>query len=77
MEIVKPIKDLEKELKLEKKRYDKLCKQLKKCRSSYQYEMMLEDVEDCRQDITELQLMIQDLRRKEKREREMNEIYAE
>jgi predicted nucleic acid-binding Zn-ribbon protein len=77
MEIVKPIKDLEKELKSEKKRYDKLCKQLKKCKSAYQYEMMLEDVEDCRQDIIELQLMIQDLRRKEKKEKEMSEIYAD
>jgi hypothetical protein len=77
MEIVKSIKDLEKELKVEKKKYDKLCKQVKKCKSSYQYEMMIEDIEDCRQDIIELQLMIQDLRRKEKKEKEMNEIYAE
>ena len=64
----KTIKDWEQELKQTKKKYDKLCKQLKKCKSSYHYEILREDVEDCRQDVIELQLYIDDLRKKNKEE---------
>jgi hypothetical protein len=70
----KTIKDFEKELKAEKKKYDKLTKQIKKCKGLNQYEMMREDVEDCRQDIIELELVIQDMKRKEKKEKELNEL---
>lgn len=77
MEIVQSVKDLEKELKSLKKKYDKLCKQIRKCRTEYQYDVMAEDIEDCRQDILELQLLIQDLRRKEMKEKELEEIYAD
>ena len=62
----KTIQEYEKDLKEAKKRYDKLCKQLKKCRSSYQYEVLSEDVEDCRQDVIELQIIITELRNKKK-----------
>ena len=62
------VKELEKELKTEKKRFDKLCKQLRRCTSSFQYENLNEEAEDVRQDIIQLQLIIQDLRRKKQEE---------
>jgi hypothetical protein len=62
----KSIQEYENDLKEEKRRYDKLCKQLRKCKSSYQYEMLSEDVEDCRQDVIELQIIITELRNKKK-----------
>ena len=68
MESIKNLKELEKELKAEKKRFDKLCKQLRRCTSSFQYENLNEEAEEVRQDIIQLQLIIQDLRRKRKEE---------
>jgi predicted nucleic acid-binding Zn-ribbon protein len=62
----KTIQEYEKDLKEAKKRYDKLVKQIKRCRSEYQYEIMCEDLEDCRQDVFELQLIIKDLRQQKK-----------
>jgi predicted nucleic acid-binding Zn-ribbon protein len=62
----KSIQEYEKDLKDAKKRYDKMSKQIRKCKSDYQYEMMCEDMEDCRQDIVELQLIIKDLRQQKK-----------
>lgn len=62
----KSIQEYEKDLKVAKKRYDKLTKQIKRCKSEYQYEMMVEDLEDTRQDVIELQLIIQDLRKQKK-----------
>ena len=62
----KSIQEYEKDLKDSKKRYDKLNKQLRKCKSDYQYEMMREDLEDCRQDVIELQIIITELRNKKK-----------
>ena len=60
------ISEYEKNLKVAKKKYDKLTKQIKRCKSEYQYEMMVEDLEDTRQDVIELQLIIQDLRKQKK-----------
>ena len=60
------ISEYEKNLKVAKKKYDKLTKQIKRCKSDYQYEMMVEDLEDTRQDIIEIQLIIQDLRNQKK-----------
>jgi predicted nucleic acid-binding Zn-ribbon protein len=68
MESIKNLKELEKELKTEKKRFDKLCKQLRRCTSAFQYETLNEEAEDVRQDIIQLQLIIQDLRREKKEE---------
>jgi archaellum component FlaC len=62
----KSIQEYEKDLKDAKKRYDKLTKQIKKCRSEYQYEMLCEDLEDAREDVVELQLIIKDLRKQKK-----------
>ena len=62
----KSIQEYEKDLKVAKKRYDKLTKQIKRCKSEYQYEMMVEDLEDTRQDVIELQLIIQDLHKQKK-----------
>jgi archaellum component FlaC len=60
------IQDYEKQLKDVKKKYDKLTKQIRRCKSEYQYEIMCEDLEDCRQDMIELQLIIRDLRQQKK-----------
>ena len=62
----KSIQEYEKDLKDAKKRYDKLAKQIKRCRYEYQYEIMCEDLEDCRQDVIELQIIITELRNKKK-----------
>jgi len=63
---LKSIQEYEKDLKDAKKKYDKLRKQIRQCRSDYQYEIMCEDLEDCRQDIIELQILITELRNKKK-----------
>ena len=68
MESFKNLKELEKELKTDKNRFDKLCKQLRRCTSSFQYENLNEEAEDVRQDIIQLQVIIQDLRRKKQEE---------
>ena len=62
----KSIQEYEKDLKDAKKKYDKLSKQIRKCKSEYQYEIMCEDLEDWRQDVIELQLIIKDLRNQKK-----------
>lgn len=74
MEGFKSIKELESELKSEKKKLDKLQKRLKKCASSYQYEMMHDEAEALYEDIMQLQLLIQEERRKKKREQELQEL---
>jgi hypothetical protein len=62
----KTIQEYEKDLKDAKKKYDKLTKQIRRCKSDYQYEMLCEDLEDCRQDIIELQIIITELRKQKK-----------
>jgi archaellum component FlaC len=62
----KSIQEYEKDLKDAKKRYDKITKKLRQCKSEYQYEMLVEDLEDCRQDVIELQIIITELRNKKK-----------
>jgi ribosomal protein S14 len=62
----KTIQEYEKDLKDSKKKYDKLSKQIRRCRSDYQYDILCEDLEDCRQDIIELQTIITEFRNKKK-----------
>lgn len=78
MEVIKSIKELESELKTEKKRFDKLQKRLKKCsHHSYEYENLYDEVETLHEDILQLQLLIQEERRKKKREEELNQILSD
>lgn len=63
---MKSIQEYEKDLKDAKKKYDKLTKQIRRCKSEYQYEILCEDVEECRQDMIELQIIITELRNKKK-----------
>ena len=62
----KSIQEYEKELKDAKKKHDKITKQIRKCKSEYQYEMLCEDLEECRQDVLELKMIISDLRTQKK-----------
>lgn len=62
----KTIQEYEKDLKDAKKKYDKLTKQVRRCKSEYQYENLCEEMEDCRQDIIELQIIITELRKQKK-----------
>lgn len=62
----KSIQEYEKDFKDAKKKYDKLSKQIRRCKSEYQYEMLCEDMEECRQDMIELQTIITELRNKKK-----------
>ena len=66
MNYSKSIQDYEKELKEGKKKYEKLLKQMKKARSSYQYENLADEAEVLYEDIAELQMMITDLRKQKK-----------
>jgi predicted nucleic acid-binding Zn-ribbon protein len=74
MEIIKSIKELESELKISKKKLDKLQKRLKKCRSSFEYENLYDEAETLHEDIMQLQLLIQEQRRKEQRQKELQEL---
>lgn len=78
MEATKTLKELESELKSEKKKFDKLQKRLKKCSpNSYEYENLYDEVDALHEDILQLQLLIQEERRKKKREQEMQELMKE
>jgi hypothetical protein len=61
MNFTKSLVEYEQDLKTAKKTYDKLCKQYKRCTSSYQAEMLAEDIEDARQDVIELQIIINEI----------------
>jgi predicted nucleic acid-binding Zn-ribbon protein len=74
MEIIKTLKELESELKSEKKRFDKIQKRLKKCISSYEYDNLYDEAETLHEDILQLQFLIQEERRKKKRDQEMQEL---
>ena len=54
--------DYQQDLKQVKKEYDKKCKELKKARSSYQAEILREEVEELRQDIICLQISINEIK---------------
>jgi len=60
--MMKTLNEYQQELRQAKKDYDKLCKNLKKEKSSYKIEMLREDVEDMRQDIIELQIIINEMK---------------
>lgn len=66
MNYSKSIQDYEKDLKEAKKKYDKLLKQMKKARSSFQYENLADEAELISEDISFLQMTITDLRKKKK-----------
>jgi len=66
MNYSKSIQDYEKDLKEAKKKYDKLLKQMKKARSSYQYENLADEAEVLYEDIADLQMRITDLRKQKK-----------
>jgi predicted nucleic acid-binding Zn-ribbon protein len=66
MNYSKSIQDYEKDLKEAKKKYDKLLKQMKKARSSFQYENLSDEAEVLYEDIAELQMIITDLRKQKK-----------
>ena len=74
MEVLKPLKELEGDLKSKKKLFDKLQKRLKKCTSSFQYDALYDEIEILNEDILELQLIIQEERRKKKKQKEMEEL---
>lgn len=77
MELVKSLKDLEKELKSAKKTYEKLSKRLNKARSDYEYDDLYSQMEIVYDDIQELSLLVQEERNKKKKEREMQELLAQ
>ena len=66
MNYSKSIQDYEKEIKEAKKKYEKLLKQMKKARTSFQYENLADEAEVLYEDIVELQMTITDLRKQKK-----------
>ncbi len=77
MELVKTLKELEKELKTAKKQYEKLSKRLNKARSDYEYDDLYSQMEIVYDDIQELSLLVQEERNKKRKEREMQELLAQ
>lgn len=58
----KTLQEYEKELKAQKKKFDKMTKQYKKCTSNYQAEMLYDDLTILSEDIRQLQLIVKELR---------------
>jgi predicted nucleic acid-binding Zn-ribbon protein len=77
MELVKTLKDYEKELKTAKKQYEKLSKKLNKARSDYEYDDLYSQMEILYDDIQELTMIIQEERNKKRKEREMQELLSQ
>lgn len=77
MELIKSLKELEKELKTAKKQYEKLSKRLNKVRSDYEYDDLYSQMEILYDDIQELTMIIQEERNKKRKEREMQELLAQ
>ena len=61
MNFTKSLAEYEQDLKTSKKDYTKLGKQYKNCRSAGEAELIAEDLEDYRQDIIELQIIINEI----------------
>ena len=77
MELIKSLKELEKELKTAKKQYEKLSKRLNKVRSDYEYDDLYSQMEILYDDIQELTMIIQEERNKKRKERELQELLAQ
>ena len=76
MELVKTLKEYEKELKSAKKQYEKLSKKLNKTRSDYEYDDIYSQMEILYDDIQELTMLVQEERNRKRKEREMEEMLA-
>ena len=61
MNFTKSLAEYEQDLKTSKKAYTKLGKQYQNCRSAHEAELIAEDLEDYRQDIIELQIIINEI----------------
>ena len=61
MKFTKSLAEYEQDLKSIKKTYTKLGKQYQNCRSAHEAELIAEDLEDYRQDIIELQIIINEI----------------
>ena len=61
MNFTKSLAEYEQDLKTSKKDYTKLGKQYQNCRSASEAELIAEDLEDYRQDIIELQIIINEI----------------
>jgi len=77
MELVKTLKDYEKELKSAKKHYEKLSKRLNKAYSDYEYDDIYSQMEIVWDDIQELSMLIAEERNKKRKEREMQELLSQ
>lgn len=77
MEIVKTLKELEKDLKSAKKQYEKLSKKMNKARSDYEYDELYSQMEIVYDDIAELTMLVQDERTKKRKERELQELISQ
>lgn len=76
MELVKTLKEYEKELKSAKKQYEKLSKRLNKARSDYEYDDLYSQMEIIWDDIQELTMIITEERNKKRKAREMEELLS-
>lgn len=76
MELVKTLKEYEKELKSAKKQYEKLTKRLNKVRSDYEYDDLYSQMDIIWDDIQELTMIITEERNKKRKAREMEELLS-
>lgn len=77
MELVKTLKEYEKELRSAKKQYEKLSKKLNKARTDYEYDEVYSQMEILYDDIQELVMIVEEERNKKRKEREMEELLAQ
>lgn len=77
MELVKTLKEHEKELRSTKKQYEKLSKRLNKAYSDYEYDEIYSQMEILYDDIKELTMIIDEERNKKRKEREMEELLTQ
>lgn len=77
MELVKTLKEYEKELRSAKKQYEKLSKKLNKARTDYEYDEIYSQMEILYDDIQELVMIVEEERNKKRKEREMEELLAQ
>ena len=74
MQVTKSIKELQNELKSEKKRFDKIQKRMKRCTSSREYDELHDEAEALYDDMLQIHQLIEEEQLKKKRDQELQEL---
>ena len=74
MQVTKSIKELQNELKSEKKRFEKIQRRMKRCASYREYDELHDEAEALYDDMLQLQQLIEEEQLKKKRDQELQEL---